>query len=67
MEDAGKCLGYPEWFESYKAAVETRLVSDCGELDEYDKRSIKHLFDNVSLRCHLEAMAPLFLDETLPD
>lgn len=67
MEDAGKCLGYPEWFESYKAAVETRLASDRGELDEYDKRSIKHLLDNVSLRCHLETMAPLFQDETLPD
>lgn len=67
MGDAGKCLGYPEWFQNYKTAVQSRLVKDYGELDEYDKRDIKLVFDNVSLRCHLEAMAPLFQEDTVPD
>lgn len=67
MGNAGKCLGYPEWFQNYKTAVQSRLVKDYGELDEYDKRDIKLVFDNVSLRCHLEAMAPLFQEDTVPD
>lgn len=67
MEDVGKCLGYFEWFESYKVVVEICLVSDCGELDEYDKRSIKYLFDNVFLCCYLEIMVFLFQDEILLD
>lgn len=65
--DAEKCLSYSEWLQRYKAAIADCVVHENGEWDEFVKRDLRHLFDNVSLRCHLEAMAPLLQEHTVPD
>ena len=67
IEDAEKCLDYPEWFQRYKSALEDRFVNGNEECDEYVKRDIGHLLTNVSLRCHLESMAPLLQEDTVSD
>ena len=67
VKDADRCLDYAQWFQRYKYAVTERFVSGDTKCDEHVRRNVAHLLNNVSLRCHLEAMAPLFQKDALPD
>ena len=67
VKDADKCLDYAEWFQRYKTATIKRFVGGDGECDDETVRDVRHLLNNVSVHCHLEAMAPLFRDEATAD
>lgn len=67
IQNPDKCLNYADWFGRYQTAVTDRFIHGNGECDEFVKRDVVHLLNNVSLGCHLEALAPLFQEDTAPD
>ena len=66
LGDADKCLNYPEWFEKYKTELFNRFVVGNGECDDDIRLEIANIFNKISLRCHLEALAPLFQQNHVP-
>lgn len=68
IKDADKCLEYAEWFQRYNTAVTERFLGgNNGQGNENVDDNARHLLNNVSLRCHLEAVAPLYQEDTVPD